>query len=203
MITRATIAILCLGFLIGCGSSDKKPEGGDASTRNNNAELEDGSITVTIDGRKATPLEQEAFSHYAKMLLSDALPEILEEMANDVNKKLDIDLTDRVEADLLSVSFPSKPETSTDDQMFSIYLIRPGNEIKEPRTTSLLSEGKPVVRFTRATAPVERPIAVMSMTGTKNGRITQTDMFLVYGSDKKWKLYRPTERTESLKDDRK
>jgi hypothetical protein len=169
--------------------------GEEASAIEGNAESKNETITVTIDGREATPEEKEAFGALGKKLLSDAIVKSVNDGVKEVLKKLDI--TDQIEAELFSVSFG--PETSTRDELWSVYLIRAGNEIKEPRTTSILRDGKPIVRFTRATAPVERPIAVMNMTGTKDGRLTQADMFLVYGNDGKWKQYRPSERKENLR----
>ena len=63
----------------------------------------------------------------------------------------------------------------------------------------LLREGKPFFRFTRATGPVERPVAFMTVTSLKDGQLAQEELFLVYGSDGKWKQFRPRERKETLK----
>jgi hypothetical protein len=152
------------------------------------------TIRVTIDGREATPAEAEAFGALGRKLVSDAIHKAPNEGAQELLKKLDI--SDPMETELLSVSFG--PETSGGDGLWSVHLIRPAKETKEPRTIVLTRGGKPIIRFTRATAPVERPVAIMTLTVTKDGHPTQTETFLVH-SDGKWKQYRPSERSESLK----
>jgi hypothetical protein len=188
------ICTLLLLASISCQPSDKSGERSSPSHSQNEAKR--GAITVTVDGREGSPEDVQAFGAWGKKVLSDAVHKAINDRCKEAVKKLDI--TDPLEVALLSVSF--KPGTWTGDELWSVYLVRPGNETKAPRTIVLLREGRPIVRFTRATAPVERPIAVMSAIGIKDGRLAQVELFLIYGSDEKWKPYRPSERTESLKD---
>lgn len=160
---------------------------------NGKSDSEKGAITVTIDGREATPEEAEAFGSLGKKLLSNAIHKAINDGFQEFLEKLDI--TDPIESDLFSVSLG--PETSGGEELWSVYLIRPAKETNEPRTIVLSRDGKPIIRFTRASAPVERPIAIMSVTSRKDGRLSQTETFLVH-SDGKWKEYRPSERSENL-----
>src|SRR5262249_18340655 len=102
--------------------------GAATSPSNSKAESKDGTITVTVDGREATPEEKEAFGALAKKLLSDAVHTAINEACQEFLKKLEI--TDPTEAELFSVSFG--PETSGGEELLSVCVIRPGNEIKEP-----------------------------------------------------------------------
>ncbi len=171
------------------------------SPSNNKCRAKDGTITVTIDGREATPEEQEVFSALGRKLLSDAVHKALNKVCQEIFKKLDI--TDPIEAKLFSGSFgPFGPETGKGDQLWSVHMIRSGKEDKDPHTIVLYSDGKPCLRFTRSAGPVERPVAIMSVTTLKDGSLAQAEMVLVYGSDGNWKQHRPRERKESLSGDK-
>jgi hypothetical protein len=161
---------------------------------NDKSDSKKGTITVTIDGREARPKEAEALGALGTKLLSDAIQKAINEGVQELLKKLDVG--DPIETDLFSAPFG--PETSGGNELWSVYLMRPGKETKEPCTIVLSRDGKPVIRFTRATAPVERPVAIMTLTFTKNGHLTQRETFLVY-SNGKWKQYRASERSEELK----
>lgn len=186
------VCILLPLAAISCQPSPR-PDGA-TSPSNSQPEFRKGTITVTIDGREATLEETEVFGAMGKKLLSEAIHKVINETSTELLKKLDI--ADPIETDLFSVSFG--PETSGGDELWCVYLIRPAKEIKEPRTIVLLRDGKPIIRFTRATAPVERPLAIMSLTSTNGGSLSQTETFLVH-IDGKWKQYRPSECKESLK----
>src|SRR5215471_14162526 len=67
------------------------------------AQSEQGTVAVTIDGKDATPEEQEAFTALAKKLLSDAIAKTVNEGVKELLEKLEI--TDPIEADLLGVPF--------------------------------------------------------------------------------------------------
>lgn len=190
-ITRLVCILLTLA-----GVSCQPPASPSTGTPQSNGKLDSskGTITVTIDGREATPEEAEAFGALGKNLLSDAIHKAINDGLQEFLKKLDI--IDPIESDLFSVSFGN--ETSGGDELWSVYLIRPSKETKAPRTTVLSRDGKPIIRFTRAIAPMERPLAIMTQTFTKDGHLTQRETFLVH-SDDKWKQYRPSERNESMK----
>jgi hypothetical protein len=191
------LSFLILLPAISCQPSAKPS--GDSAASEGKAESKKGTITVTdIDGRELPPEEQEAIGAWFKKRLSDAVVKALNEGIKDLLEELDIN--DPMEAELLSVKFG--PEKTTGDELWSVYLIRPGGEIKEPRTIVLLRQGKPSVRFTRMSAPVERPIAVMSVTGFKDQHLAQIETCFVYGTDEKWKQYRPSEQKKRLKSDR-
>jgi hypothetical protein len=186
------VCILLPLVAISCQPAER--HSGTPSASKTESESEQGTITVTIDGREATPEEAEAFGALGKKLLSDAIHDAINEGFQRLLEKLDI--TDPIEIELFSVSFG--PETSRGDELWSVYLIRPGVETKEPRTIVLLRDGKPIVRFTRVTGAAERPIAIMSVTSLRDGRLSQTETLLVH-TDGKWKQYRPSERIENVK----
>jgi hypothetical protein len=150
-------------------------------------------------------LEQKALGAFAEKLFTDALNNALKEGREKLLKKLEI--TDPMEAALFSGSLVPEPSNSDEKLgevvLWSVYLVQPGKETKEPRTIALLLEGKPFIRFTRTTAPVDSPMAVMSMTGTMDGRLTQSEILLIYTRDRKWKKFPSSERKANLRDDEK
>src|SRR5262245_1277053 len=96
---------------------------------NGKSDSRKGTIAVTIDGRDATPEETEAFVALTKKLLSDAIGKAINEASQELLKKLDV--ADPIDIDLFSISFG--PETSDGNELWTVYLIRPAKEIKEPR----------------------------------------------------------------------
>jgi hypothetical protein len=164
------------------------------SPSNEKSGSQKGTITVTIDGREATPEEAEAFGTFGKQLLSDAVAKAANKWWQELRQKLDIN--DPIETELLAEWLRSDP--SGGDVLSAVYVIRPAKETKVPRTIVLLRDGKPIVRYTRARAPVEHPVAIITQTFTKDGHLTQSESFLVYG-DGKWKQYRSSEHSESIK----
>jgi hypothetical protein len=179
--------VLALGSWAGTNSGDSA-----APAAKEKAPPADGTFSVTIDGREATPVEREAF----RAFFSHAFTEAIYKSYQEALQKLDI--TEPMEKELLGVSFG--PDQPSGNGTMSIWLIRPGKNIEAPRTTVLGNDDRLVFRFTRVVAPVERPLAIMTFTGTKDGRPTRAERFLVYGTDGKWKPYRPSERTVTLKD---
>jgi hypothetical protein len=180
---------------ISCGPS-ANPEAAPPASESE-AEAKGGSFTVTIDGREATPEEQEAFHASTRQLLSDAIVKTVNEFSRQFVEKLEIN--DPIEKELIPVLNAFGPNTTNTAELWSVDLIRPQKECKEPNTIVLLREGKPFFRFTRATGPGERPVAFMTVTSLKDGQLAQEELFLVYGSDGKWKQFRPRERKETLK----
>lgn len=154
---------------------------------------ENETITVKINGRDATPHEARAFKDFGRKLLSDALPKAIDEAFNEFQRKLDI--SDPIEADLLSESFVQ--EKWDGDSLRSVFLIRPAPDTTEPRSIVVSSAGKPIFRFTRAAAPIERPLAIVTLTFKKDGHLAQMEKFLVH-IDGKWTQYRPSESNESI-----
>src|SRR5260221_14239108 len=176
--------ILLVVTAISCEPSTKPQGALQPAPTEPEAKTETETMKVTINGREATPEEKEAFGEMFKKSFADAFAKAVNE---EMHKKLEI--TDPMEVQLFSGAFG--PERLSDNELYSVYLIQPGTEIKEPRTIVLLTKEKPILRFTRATGPVERPVAIRSVTGTKDGRLLQADVYLVYGPDGKWKQYRP------------
>jgi hypothetical protein len=194
---RSVCILLCVCITLCLAAISCEPRArptGESPPTKGQSESEKETMTVTIDGRDATPVEKAAFGAWTKKLLSDAIHKAINKGIEDFFQKLEIN--DPIEMELFSVPFGR--ETSEGDLLWSVYLIRPGKEVLEPRTTTIMRDGKPVIRFTRAIAPVERPVAIMSLTCTNEGRLSQIDAFLDY-VDGKWKQYRPSERIESLK----
>jgi hypothetical protein len=204
MCIRAFAAIILTFTAISCQPSPKSEQGAMPSTEQ--SQSKNGTNTVIVDGRQATPLEQQAFESVARELFSDILNDALKKWRAQLLNQLEI--TDPMEAAHFTGPVDVK-ELESDKQWdgellsWSVYLIRPGKEIKEARTITLLHKGKPFIRFTRTTEAIERPIAVMAVTGTnKDGGVYQTDFLLVYGHDCKWKQYPASNREEDLKRDK-
>jgi hypothetical protein len=133
--------------------------------RDSGSESKKGTISVTIDGREATPEEEAAFGAFAEDLLSKAVHKAVNNEAQEILRKR-LEITDSIETDLLSVLVTAK--NLSKDELRSVHLIRPAKEIKEPRTIVLSFSGKHLIRFTRATAPVEHPVAIITQTFAKH-----------------------------------
>jgi hypothetical protein len=169
------------------------------SPNDSTAKAVNGKITVIVDGREATPEEQEVFGALGKHLLSEAVARTVNEAQEQAFKKLDI--IDPVETALFGASCGTR--TFNGNELLSIHVIRPGKEGNEPQTIVLYRDGKSFVRFTRSSAAVARPVAVMTVTSLKDGRFDQEEWLLVYGSDDKWKQYHAHERAENMTDGKK
>lgn len=124
-------------------------------------------------------------------LINKAVAKAVNQGAAELQWKLRI--ADDVERKLLSYTMGSwrdagpEPDSDPDSPLaISIHLIRPGKVDQAPETLEADFEQPMMVRFTRATAPVERPVAVAAMTGTHAGRLWQRELFLAYGADNEW-----------------
>lgn len=153
-----------------------------------------GTVTVSIDGCEAAPKEEEALKQLAKSMVSDAIHDAINEVVQEMVKKLDI--SDPIETDLFSEVFGTDIPGS--DALISVCLIRPASEAKEPRTIVLSREGKSFIRYTRAAAPVERPLEIMNIACMKDGHITQAEKILDY-IDGTWKQLNINVRNEISK----
>jgi hypothetical protein len=73
-------------------------------------------------------------------------------------------------------------------------LIRSG-PADQPAETIEVTDDRPVtIRFTRAYAAVERPVAVAILTWVRAGRLQQRERFLVYGADEEWRVAQSGEK---------
>lgn len=193
---------LLLGNVPGCSKRTSQPNS-DISTRPASAAAEnrscetrdDPTITVEIDGKAATPAEKEAFGALAKQLFSDAIGKAMQKSLVEMCRKLGIE--DDVEGGLLS-ALPKVGEAGPADALNSIYLIRPGKGSEPPQTIVLVVKDKPFIRLTRANAPVERPVAIVTVTTVKDGQPSISEWFLVHEADGKWKKQRASSRTEVM-----
>jgi hypothetical protein len=73
----------------------------------------------------------------------------------------------------------------------SIHLVRPGNPDRVPETIEATFGETVDIRFTRATAAVERSFAIATMTGINAGRFWQREQFFTYGPDNEWHVVKP------------
>lgn len=95
-----------------------------------------------------------------------------------------------------------KPEKQSEPSMepcFSIYLLRPRNAPAEPVSTLIVGrDDAPFLRFTRAHAPIERPLAILAAYRPVKGKLSHFEQTLVYGPDGKWIPLPTKERREKL-----
>src|SRR5262249_27513688 len=150
---------------------------------------------ITVEGVDWPPEVKEAIAAWMKRLLAEAVIEVARDGWKEVSQKLKI--ADEMEAKLLARAELDWPDG--EEVVGSIYLIRPAKEVRNPECIVLKIDGKPFLRFTRAAAPVDRPVALVSSTAVVDGRPVQSEALLVYEKAGEWKQQRAGERTENLK----
>jgi hypothetical protein len=172
------------------GVPESKPDSVPGSRRQDPAQG-----TITVEGKGLPPEVKEAIAARVERLLTEAVDQAIREGWKEVCQKLK--LADEIETSLFSQEFELGGPDG-ENEVWSIYLIKPAKEARQPELTILKRDGKPVLRFTRAFAPMDRPVAIVTWTRVIDGRPVQSELMLVYEKDGKWKQHRGTERTEHL-----
>jgi hypothetical protein len=176
----APIFLLAFGFL-SCSGRTPEP-----------ARPTDG---LTVEGEGLTAEQKRAFVPAAKQLLTEAVSRAVAEGVDDVVRKLN--LADEVERRLLAGVYDwGSPDQ--DGDIFTVHLLRPGPADRPAETVELSRDGRPVIRFTRVSAPVERPVAAMTRSRVDGGRLTQVDLWLTFGQDGAWHASRSVETKQTL-----
>jgi hypothetical protein len=150
--------------------------------------------TITVEGEGLSPREKQVLAEGFRKHLSKAVHEAIKQAVEDLLRKLRI--TDDLERKLLAAADcrpgpDAGPEPDPDGPIvWSIHLIRPGRADRPPETVEAIGEVM-TLRLTRASAAVERPVAVATLTWVQAGRLRQRERFLVYGPDGEWRVAEP------------
>jgi hypothetical protein len=157
--------------------------------------------TFWAEGEGNSPEQNQALTEAIRPVIKELINKAV---ANAVNQGLDelqrkLRIADDVERKLLFLTLgrwpEGGPELTLDSESplaISIHLIRPGKADQDPETLDAAIGESGTIRFTRVTAPVERPVAVATMTGTHAGRLWQRELFLAHGADNEWHAAKPT-----------
>lgn len=199
------LAFLIAVSLVGCPkkhstsnsrkkSESKKEEGIETALTAGDSKDTDQKGTVTVDGKDVTPEEKELLTNMAKELFSKALGEATKKVFSEILQKLDISSEEEL---TLLYALPEVEEAELVDGPMSIYLIKPGKFSDGSQTIVWAVEGEPFIRLTRASGPVNRPVAIITVTGVLNGQPVISEWVLVYNKDGKWANQRPSKRTEN------
>ena len=149
------------------------------------AALSAGTFTVESEGLSSR--EKEALAEGFRLVLSEAVHEAITKGVQDLERELRI--ADDLERKLLAAAdFRPGPDADTDGPfVWAIHLIRPGPADRPPETVEVTGEKPMTLRLIRASAAVEGPVAVATLTWVRAGRLLQREKFLVYGADGEWR----------------
>jgi len=154
--------------------------------------------TITVGGENLSPWEKQALAEAFRKIISDAIHEVVNKGVEKLFRELRI--TDEMEVKLLAAADcrpgpNAVPEPDPDGPLvWSVHLIRSG-PADQPAETIEVTDDRPVtIRFTRAYAAVERPVAVAILTWVRAGRLQQRERFLVYGADEEWRVAQSGEK---------
>jgi hypothetical protein len=154
-----------------------------------------GALTVEAEG--LTLWQKQALGEGFRKLISDAIHEAISKSAEDLYRKLGI--ADDMESKLVGAVNTWDPQPKPDGPfVLAFYLIRPGKSDQAPATVEVTAGEGYTIQYTRAFAAVDRPLAVMTLTNSNSGRLTQREQFLVYGPDNEWRATPPKRTTETL-----
>jgi hypothetical protein len=192
-----TLVLVLLGLVItGCWTREAATETRDRSApiqpRPSETASPDVPGTITVEAAGLTAEEKRMFADAFKDLLTKAIGEVIQEGIDRAIRELE--LSDEAELKLLG-ALPKVGEGAAIDDIMSVYLIRPGKTVAQPRQVIFQKDGKPWLRFTRTTGPVERHIAIVSSSAVVDGKLTIVEWIMVYDPDGDWKKKQPTTKT--------
>jgi hypothetical protein len=157
--------------------------------------------TIRVEGEGLSPEAKQALGEFFHELIEEALVQAIDRSLEEMFRKLRI--ADEMEAKLLGTAHNWGPDDVPDGPfVLAIHLVRPGDAARLPETVGLTGEGGKTIRFTRAIAAVDRPLAVMTVTHIAGERVIQRELFLTYGPDGEWRVSRPVEQRDRPKADR-
>jgi hypothetical protein len=153
----------------------------------------DGKITVEADG--LPPEAKQALADHFRKVLAEAFAEVIQKGMEEVQRKLRI--ADDLERKLWAAAdcrdrLEGEPQPDLDESwVWAVHLIRPGPPDRPAETIDVTGDKPMTLRWTRAFASVERPLAVVTFTWTHGGRLRQREKVLVYGPDNEWHVAEP------------
>jgi hypothetical protein len=148
-----------------------------------------------VSGDDRSPSEKQGLPLPFRKVVEDAIYKAVENGVKDILQKLRI--TDDFERKLLVAADwrPAPGAEPTPDPtgpyILAVLLLRPGSVAVPAETVDASGEGGRVIRWTRAFGPVERPVAVATLTLAEAGRLSQREKMLVYGTDQEWHVAAP------------
>jgi hypothetical protein len=149
------------------------------------------SGTLVIEGEGLSLAQKQAVAADFRKLLSKAVHNSINKGWADLERKLRIAVD--LERKLLATLFNPGPEPDMDSPaVWSVHLVRPGPAGRPPDTVEVTFERPISLRFTRVSAPVERPVAVTTLTWVQAGQLRQRERFLVYETDGEWREAGPS-----------
>ena len=190
--TARILLLMCLAlFTVSCRPSAPPTPTETPSDRG----LPDAKMGITVEAEGLPPEAKGVIADAIKNILSDAIHLGIQENVAKLYEQLKI--SDDVERRLLGGRYEwGSPDEANDT--WGIFLIRPGDAPRVLETIELLEDGRPVLRFTRTFARVEKPIAIMTRSRVAKGRVSQVELLLTYGTDGKWEVARPTVKQDRL-----
>ncbi len=179
---RHLIIWLLISQVLACGSKKDEPQHkvaiavADGPTCCAGPEEPDGgTIDVKVlDGEPLSPAHKRAFAHFAKVILSEALEQAIQNAFDQVSEKLELKEEYEKQLVLGTHDFGSPDR---DGDVWGICLLSPGRSDMPPKTVRLVS-GDRSWRFTRVYVELKQPMAIMSRHRLANGVLTQADLVL-------------------------
>src|SRR5262249_45505518 len=187
MARQIVLCILLLGLVVSCGQS---PEGR-AAPLNQAKEPEitkkaQEASKVSRPTSVTAPAEPGAWDGTKK--LKEAILPLGEEIHREVVKgyALSLKAKDPIETELVAawlawrVSLARRSPPEQLKQMCdSILLLRPGKAVVESDAFVSPEVDTPFLRFTRAQAQIDRPLAILRTSWVLNGKLSQAEQILV------------------------
>ena len=164
--------------------------------------VEPSKGTIRVEAEGLSPEEKQALGEFFHKLIEEALVQAISRSLEEMFRKLRI--ADEMEAKLLGAAHNRGPDDVPDGPfVWAIHLIRPGDATRTPETAEVSRDGRMTIRFIRAFAAVDRPLAVMTLTHTAVERVIQRELFLTYGPNGEWRVSEPVEKRDRSEADKR